>query len=127
MMLGLLSDTAMSSIRPPMLAGPIDRNRKLCRSGLLDSLISGPLRRACPPRPCASNRTPTAASVIAAIPMVISRKLKDLKGIAARSLSPRIDRVKANTPANRDFSAAYDHDCDAAYRHGGIDVGKCEC
>jgi hypothetical protein len=34
MMLGSLSDTAMSSIRPPMLAGPIDRNLKLASRGL---------------------------------------------------------------------------------------------
>src|SRR4030095_4567406 len=40
MMLGSLSETAMSSMRPPMLAGPIDRNLKLANIGSCDWLIS---------------------------------------------------------------------------------------
>src|SRR5678815_2860799 len=41
MMLGSLSETAMSSIRPPMLAGPMERNRNFERSGSADALITG--------------------------------------------------------------------------------------
>src|SRR5262249_49400133 len=33
--------TAMSSIRPPMLAGPMERNRNGARSGSVDGLIIG--------------------------------------------------------------------------------------
>ena len=40
-MFGSDSDTATSSMRPPMLAGPIERNRKLCSSGSEDLLIIG--------------------------------------------------------------------------------------
>src|SRR6478735_3363141 len=40
MMLGSLSDTAISSMRPPMLAGPIDRKRKLASRGSLDWLMT---------------------------------------------------------------------------------------
>src|SRR5690242_2623624 len=40
MTFGSLSDTAMSSIRPPMLAGPIERKRKLLSSGSSDWLIT---------------------------------------------------------------------------------------
>src|SRR6266496_2412113 len=36
MMFGSLSDTAMSSMRPPMLAGPIERNLNAPRSGSAD-------------------------------------------------------------------------------------------
>src|SRR5712692_8550074 len=41
MMFGSLSETAMSSMRPPMLAGPIERNRKLERTGLPTGLMTG--------------------------------------------------------------------------------------
>src|SRR6185437_15938989 len=73
MTFGLLSDTAMSSRRPPMLAGPIDRNRKLLRRGSFDWLISGPVGVCCPPRPCAAGRsasalTPKAVSATARMP-----------------------------------------------------------
>src|ERR1043166_9676010 len=54
MTFGLLSDTAMSSNRPPMLAGPIERNRNADRSGMDETLKSH--SRCSAPRPCA---TPT--------------------------------------------------------------------
>src|SRR5687768_9560893 len=41
MMFGLLSETSMSSMRPPMLAGPMLRNRNERRSGSVDWLIIG--------------------------------------------------------------------------------------
>src|SRR5215204_4337280 len=48
MMRGSFSYTAMSSIRPPMLAGPIDRNRKLANNGLVDRLTIAVSRRTMP-------------------------------------------------------------------------------
>src|SRR4051794_516666 len=41
MTLGSDSETAMSSMRPPMLAGPIERKRKLWSSGSDDWLMTG--------------------------------------------------------------------------------------
>src|SRR5213594_3402571 len=41
MMLGSLSDTAMSSMRPPMLAGPIERKRNGASSGSLEAFSIG--------------------------------------------------------------------------------------
>src|SRR5215467_15822887 len=52
MTFGSESETSMSSMRPPMLAGPIDRNRKLERSGFWETLN---VSRGGPPPPCASS------------------------------------------------------------------------
>src|ERR1035437_3421010 len=46
MMFGLLSETAMSSMRPPMLAGPTERKRNDARSGSVETLIVGGATRA---------------------------------------------------------------------------------
>src|SRR5439155_6956042 len=51
MTFGLLSDTAMSSNRPPILAGPMERNRNADRSGLAETLKG--VSRCAAPRPCA--------------------------------------------------------------------------
>src|SRR5450759_6019878 len=51
MTLGSDSDTAMSSMRPPMLAGPIDRKRKLPSSGSWDWLRTGSGGAAACPEP----------------------------------------------------------------------------
>src|SRR5688500_19951006 len=51
MILGLLSETSTSSMRPPMLAGPMLRNRNALSAGSVDWLIIG-VAAACPP-PCA--------------------------------------------------------------------------
>lgn len=63
-MFGLLSDTWISSMRPPMLAGPIDRKRKLARRGFDDWLMAAESRRGC----CAASEdraaTPAAASTM---------------------------------------------------------------
>src|SRR5437764_291880 len=51
MTFGSLGATSMSSRRPPMLAGPIERKRKLARVGFAETLKLG--SRAAAPRPCA--------------------------------------------------------------------------
>src|SRR6266540_2535187 len=66
MTFGSDSDTAMSSMRPPMLAGPIERKRKLWSSGSDDWLIGGD-SVAAGAWPCASGRTARPARARAAI------------------------------------------------------------
>src|ERR1051326_613424 len=58
MTFGSLAETSMSSSRPPILAGPIERNLKLERSGLEETLKLVSRSRA--PRPCAASGTATS-------------------------------------------------------------------
>src|SRR5215203_4054603 len=75
---GLLSSTAMSSTRPPMLAGPIDRQTNDLRIGSSLRLIGGGSGGAvgvcggCPS--CASSCAPAAA--VSAIPAHTSRRTR---------------------------------------------------
>src|SRR6185503_13380837 len=60
MTFGSLGATSMSSMRPPMLAGPIDRKRKLESKGFDDRLNAG--SRAAAPRPCAHSGAATSGN-----------------------------------------------------------------
>src|SRR5262245_37448726 len=52
---GLLSETSMSWMRPPMLAGPMLRNRNCLSNGSDDWLIIGVGGGVAPPPPCAAS------------------------------------------------------------------------
>src|SRR5947208_1603590 len=60
MTFGSLNETSMSSRRPPMLAGPIDRKRKLASVGFEDSLKLA--SRGGAPRPCARSEAVTSGA-----------------------------------------------------------------
>jgi hypothetical protein len=64
MMLGSLSEIAKSSIRPPMLAGPTDRNRKFASAGSFDWLIIGTCGTGAGGCPCENNDGPNPISAI---------------------------------------------------------------
>src|SRR5438874_2667599 len=123
MMFGSLSDTAMSSMRPPMLAGPTDRNRKLCSRGSADWLIwdSGAAWGAAPA--CASGRpdsTGSASAASASATTLARRKRLTVNVIVSRGFSSWACEVKAYTPANEDYPAAYDARNVPAYDRRGV-------
>src|SRR6185436_5379787 len=92
MMLGSLSETAMSSMRPPMLAGPIDRNLKLVNIGSGDWLISrgaAPVDGAWP-----SGATMKSGTVMSA--HAIARRAKVLSFIAGILLLREPDDTGGN-------------------------------
>src|SRR3990172_848741 len=60
---GLLSTASMSSMRPPMLAGPIDRHLNVFSTGSSDWLTGGAAGAACPPRPWARTGPAISATV----------------------------------------------------------------
>src|SRR5436190_21379697 len=96
MTLGSDSETAMSSMRPPMLAGPIERKRKLRRSGSSDWLIGAAAGVAAGEGACpwADGRTakpeiPSAAKASA----TEAPRVKRLEGTIIKACSPENRRL----------------------------------
>src|SRR5918993_2633526 len=80
MMFGFVAETSMSSMRPPMLAGPMLRNRNGTSSGSLDALITGrlgaPVGGACAPATAGARQSPrkrTALVVIRLVPLIMTK------------------------------------------------------
>src|SRR2546427_734328 len=104
-MLGSLSDTAMSSMRPPMLAGPIERKRKLDSSGLVDALIIASRWPAPPPCPwVATSATRSGMAIRGSATRAIPRSPVCITIILFESSvrAPGSDKARSLPPGQRD-------------------------
>src|SRR6266567_2045324 len=72
MTFGSLGETSMSSRRPPMLAGPMDRNRKLDSTGFDVTLKLA--SRGAAPRPCAPRTVTQRGSAKSDVPRRRTRR-----------------------------------------------------